>query len=868
MIAAPEYVATVLGIDYSGDFYTVAGSNGDIFGTTWDAANTNNDMAFNDSTGLYEITYYNVMPTSNVSFKVAKNHLWDENYPSENCMFIVENPCDVTITFDPATEEVSVTGEYVSFIQELEVYSVIAIGNGEDSYLNGVNWDPSDTRNALDEVAPGIWEMSMCDIYAFDNYQIKFAINSIDDNDNPTSNPWAFNFGAEAEQLYPTGEAINAVWNGSNCIFEVEEDGSTVNLQLDLRDFDFNTKQGAKMTVTVSPPQEPPEPQYYEISVTSDDNGTAYADTTSALSGETVHLTAEPNEGYRLKEWQVVEVDLTIEDDSFVMPAQDVTVNAIFEPIPVYTFVTPDPVSLVPFTEWTALRFDMTDLNFDMVEGDRKPSRIRLVLGYPSTSIQPKLVNENDSSKSIPFGLSNNTTTSSTYNHRMLDWSTANNPQNLYMKIESSAWNSAEPGVYSTDLPYVLRWFYSSSPNWSSDFGNGSIHITVTVTETHIVTVTAEPSGYGTVTGGGRYEVGDTVTLGVHPTNESICFVDWEVVSGDVTIEDNQFVMGHEDVEIKAIFEQIPIPYVDGAGTPQMPITEYTVIESGTKSMLDQPDVQGDEWFVVLDDVEFDERMIVDGNINLILCNGATLTAHKGIGLNGEDDSLTIWQQAKNNDSYTGELFIDDQEDEAAGIGTAGNGGEITINGGAITIERRNEQCVSSAGIGGGSCGSGGNITINGGVVEVWAAGCGIGCSDGYIGDEQSDITLNWTEASRETMSVRTDKYRGTVTLQNDFFGYSSDEIVLFSSTDIINNDDMQGITLKPPKMGDANYDGVIDVCDATAIQRHIADIEQLFNEALLLGDVNCDGIIDIADVTLVQMYIAGCDVSFGAETV
>ena len=117
-------------------------------------------------------------------------------------------------------------------------------------------------------------------------------------------------------------------------------------------------------------------------------------------------------------------------------------------------------------------------------------------------------------------------------------------------------------------------------------------------------------------------------------------------------------------------------------------------------------------------------------------------------------------------------------------------------------------------------------------------------------------------------MSVRTDKYRGTVTLQNDFFGYSSDEIVLFSSNDIVNNDDMQGITLKPPKMGDANYDGVIDVCDATAIQRHIADIEQLFNEALLLGDVNCDGIIDIADVTLVQMYIAGCDVSFGAETV
>ncbi|WP_407724972.1 hypothetical protein [Ruminococcus sp. JL13D9] len=239
--------------------YTVAGSSAAIFnGTAWDASNEANDMTFNEATGLYEITYPNVQPAKAVQLKVVKDHGWDESYPEQNVSFNVDTACDVKVTYNPVTNEVKVEGDGVVFDEDLIVKSVIAVGNGEDTYLNGANWDPCDPANAMTEVADGVWEMTMEDIYAFENYNIKFAVNSVDEEGNPTSNPWAHNFGSEEETQYPVNTELDAFYNGENCIFEVEEDGSTVKLQLDLRNFDFKTKTGAKMTVTVTAPEPGP----------------------------------------------------------------------------------------------------------------------------------------------------------------------------------------------------------------------------------------------------------------------------------------------------------------------------------------------------------------------------------------------------------------------------------------------------------------------------------------------------------------------------------------------------------------------------------------------------------------------------------
>jgi hypothetical protein len=72
----------------------------------------------------------------------------------------------------------------------------------------------------------------------------------------------------------------------------------------------------------------PPE---YSITVETDGNGTAAASASVAQAGKKILLTATPSTGYQFKEWQVVSANVNIDDDTFVMPADDVTIKAIFE---------------------------------------------------------------------------------------------------------------------------------------------------------------------------------------------------------------------------------------------------------------------------------------------------------------------------------------------------------------------------------------------------------------------------------------------------------------------------------------------------------------------------------------------------------
>ena len=240
------------------DVYSVFGSSAEVFGGVWFKENPLTEMTLDESDGLYKITFKDVEPTKMLQLKVLKNHdedfSWGAPGTDQNYTINVDQKCDVTVTFDPVKELVNVVGDYVTVPQGLQVDHVIAAGNGEDTYLNGAGWDPCDPANAMTGVEPGVWEITMEDIYAFDNYQIKFAANSIDEDGNPVSNPWGINWGTEEEALYPVGEWIDASYNGKNCIFEVEDDESIVRVVLDLRNFDYTTKQGAVFTITVTPP--------------------------------------------------------------------------------------------------------------------------------------------------------------------------------------------------------------------------------------------------------------------------------------------------------------------------------------------------------------------------------------------------------------------------------------------------------------------------------------------------------------------------------------------------------------------------------------------------------------------------------------
>lgn len=99
------------------------------------------------------------------------------------------------------------------------------------------------------------------------------------------------------------------------------------------------TRQTAKFTmpaqpVTATAIYEALPANTYSITIQDDGNGTASANVSSAQAGTEITMTATPNIGYRFKEWQVISGGVNIVESKFTMPAENVTVKAIFELIP------------------------------------------------------------------------------------------------------------------------------------------------------------------------------------------------------------------------------------------------------------------------------------------------------------------------------------------------------------------------------------------------------------------------------------------------------------------------------------------------------------------------------------------------------
>ena len=149
----------------------------------------------------------------------------------------------------------------------------------------------------------------------------------------------------------------------------------------------------------------------------------------------------------------------------------------------------------------------------------------------------------------------------------------------------------------------------------------------------------------------------------------------------------------------------------------------------------------GAGWYVVSADTTIDSRIVVTGIVHIILCDGAKLTASKGITVEEGTNFLTIYGQ----EAGTGAL-IATGDDYGAGIGGAKevNGGFVTINGGVITATGSSD----AAGIGGGAYGDGGVVTINRGTVTAtggdFAAGIGSGKIDPNNGyGNGGTVTIN-----------------------------------------------------------------------------------------------------------------------------
>ena len=88
---------------------------------------------------------------------------------------------------------------------------------------------------------------------------------------------------------------------------------------------DGNSVTSNAATLTVAPRQ-------YTVTVENVGNGTASASAAAAVAGTTITLTASAAGGYHLERWEAVSGNITIDNNAFTMPAENVIVRAVFAP--------------------------------------------------------------------------------------------------------------------------------------------------------------------------------------------------------------------------------------------------------------------------------------------------------------------------------------------------------------------------------------------------------------------------------------------------------------------------------------------------------------------------------------------------------
>ena len=119
----------------------------------------------------------------------------------------------------------------------------------------------------------------------------------------------------------------------------------------------------------------------------------------------------------------------------------------------------------------------------------------------------------------------------------------------------------ANPGYRFTDWTSSNGVTFGDASSASTTFTMPAGNVTVTANFEQVYNVTVNATAGGTVTGGGTYAEGDTVTLTATP-DSGYHFAGWNVLSGTDTIQNNQFAMPAENVDIQAIFARNTSPSI------------------------------------------------------------------------------------------------------------------------------------------------------------------------------------------------------------------------------------------------------------------------------------------------------------------
>ena len=224
---------------------------------------------------------------------------------------------------------------------------------------------------------------------------------------------------------------------------------------------------------------------------------------------------------------------------------------------------------------------------------------------------------------------------------------------------------------------------------------------------------------------------------------------------------------------------------------PSLAADGYTTVVPSTTTM-------SAGWYVVSDNVTVSDRISVSGDVHLVLCDGATLTAQTGIGVT-DGNSLTIYSQSGNTGKLVATLpkayvvpfyhaaIGGDRYNTVSDVGTPVKAGSITIHGGIIDAIAHPDV----AGIGQAYEGKAGNITLYGGKVSISCDG--INCIG--IGGDEAVIQLGYARTDDYIQSLG---YIGSVTVASDRKFSTDDATPVDISGSVINLSSINGKKLTP----------------------------------------------------------------------
>ena len=149
------------------------------------------------------------------------------------------------------------------------------------------------------------------------------------------------------------------------------------------------------------------------------------------------------------------------------------------------------------------------------------------------------------------------------------------------------------------------------------------------------------------------------------------------------------------------------------------------------------------------------------------------------------------------------------------------------------------------------------NAMIGAAETPSTSSGCYVICRSGgavVVSPNKQDVDVTVTNAgSLVPQGTYVDEVSGstwTVTAAKMTGHIGSSGVAVFYDPDY---QDRQGVLV-----GDADLSGEVTILDATAIQRSLAGLEQLSDEAVTAADADRDGELAILDATAIQRWLAG----------